>query len=441
MSETRTSLSQDAPLQIPDHDLIRCVGKGSYGEVWLAKSVIGTFRAVKIISRKTFRDDRPFDREFAGIQKFEAVSRTHPGLVSILHVGRNVAAGYFYYVMEVADDVSAGPAFQPDNYVPKTLSAELSRRGRLPPQEWLQIGLRLSEALAHLHQHGLIHRDIKPSNIIFVDGHPKFADIGLVTDVGEKASCVGTEGYMPPEGPGSPTADIYSFGKVLYEMSMGKSHEYFPELPTNLREFADSEQLMRLNEIVLKACAPNAQKRFQSAREVFEALAELAGRKIPVSGGGEVSNSSRSPLSVIILNVANPEPGPRVASLLEQKLAAMGHRVFVDRSRAIDVDWAREIERRIGNCDAAIALLSAASMSNEMLAYEIELARQSLQQRQGKPCLLPVRIQFDGKLPRPMAIAFEPRQTFSWAGEQDDERLLEEIANALETGSSVAAPS
>ena len=114
------------PLLIPDHELIRCIGCGSYGEVWLARNVIGAFRGVKIIRRKSMAADRPFEREFNGIQRFEPISRTHPGLVCILHVGRNDQAGYFYYVMEVADDVVSGQSISPAVYAPKTLGSELS---------------------------------------------------------------------------------------------------------------------------------------------------------------------------------------------------------------------------------------------------------------------------------------------------------------------------
>src|SRR5439155_10725102 len=92
---------------IPDHELIRRIGSGSYGEVWLARSVMGTFRAVKIVYRKSFDHGRPFEREFKGIQKYEPISRTHDGLIDILQIGRNDEAGYFYYVMELADDSSA----------------------------------------------------------------------------------------------------------------------------------------------------------------------------------------------------------------------------------------------------------------------------------------------------------------------------------------------
>ena len=64
-------------------------------------------------------------------------------------------------------------------------------------------------------------RDIKPSNIIFVGGRPKLADIGLVTDAGDARSIVGTEGYLAPEGPGTPQADIFALGRVLYEATTG----------------------------------------------------------------------------------------------------------------------------------------------------------------------------------------------------------------------------
>ncbi|MBI4661727.1 MAG: hypothetical protein HY735_23130, partial [Verrucomicrobia bacterium] len=94
------------PPQIPDHELLRLIGRGSYGEVWLARNVMGTFRAVKVVYRRSFDHDRPYEREFAGIQKFEPISRTHESQVDILHIGRNDQAGYFYYVMELADDAS-----------------------------------------------------------------------------------------------------------------------------------------------------------------------------------------------------------------------------------------------------------------------------------------------------------------------------------------------
>src|SRR5437763_317479 len=160
------------------------------------------------------------ERELAGIRKFDPVSRANDGFVDVLHVGQSEA--YFYYVMELADDAVSGETISPDTYSPKTLSRELAQRSRLPFEESLEIGITLSKALSYLHRRGLVHRDIKPSNIIFVHGLPKLADIGLVADMKDPKSFVGTEGFIPPEGPGTARSDIFSLGKVLYEASMGE---------------------------------------------------------------------------------------------------------------------------------------------------------------------------------------------------------------------------
>jgi eukaryotic-like serine/threonine-protein kinase len=191
------------------HELVCQIGQGSYGEVWLARSVMGSYRAAKFIFRKTFKEAHPFQRELAGIQRFEPVSRTHPGFVHVLHVGRNEGEDFFYYLMEVADDVGAGQNIDPTKYTPKTLSTEIARSGKLPVVQVIGLAKQLTGALAHLHERGLVHRDIKPANIVFVHGAPKLADIGLVANLEDARSYVGTEGFIPPEGPGSASARGY----------------------------------------------------------------------------------------------------------------------------------------------------------------------------------------------------------------------------------------
>jgi formylglycine-generating enzyme required for sulfatase activity len=257
--------------RVPNHELVRVIGRGAYGEIWLARSLTGAWRAIKIVDRRTFDSEKAFQREFEGMARFEPISRSDAGFVDILHVGRDEEGHFFYYVMELADDHAQGEAITPEDYVPKTLRTELSRRSRLLVDECLSIGLSLTRALGVLHQRGLVHRDIKPANVIFVGGTPKIADIGLVAAHGQD-TYVGTEGYVPPEGPGAPQADLYSLGKVLYEMAMGKDRMDFPALHTDLVEFPDRERLLRLNEILLRACAPDCGERYATAAEMCEDL-------------------------------------------------------------------------------------------------------------------------------------------------------------------------
>src|SRR5439155_17427710 len=285
--------------------------------VWLARNVLGECRAVKVIYRDKFEHDRPFEREFEGSRKFEPISRLHESQVDILHVGRNDAAGYFYYVMELAGDASNPVAAEVTRlisksdieqslltsaatYQPRTLKLDLYRQGRLPVDECVRIGLALTTALEHLHGHGLVHRDIKPSNIIFVNGVPKLADIGLVASMDATMSFVGTSGFLPLEGPGTPQADIYSLGKVLYEISMGRDRQEFPKLPPDLLVSASggsaigpvlpekeggsksaalsrvaATELLELNAVILKACHNDPNQRYQSAQEMASDLALL----------------------------------------------------------------------------------------------------------------------------------------------------------------------
>ena len=365
------SAGPQAP-RISDYDLLRCIGRGAYGDVWLAKTVMGTYRAVKIVYRKTFKDDGPFEREFNGIRRFETVSGTHPGLLNVLHVGRNDAAGYFYYAMEVADDEAFGQSIDPDKYMPRTLSSEISRRGRLPLNECIKLGLSLTNALEHLHRNGLIHRDIKPANIIFARGAPKLADIGLVTEIGNQVTLVYTPGYNPPEGPGKPGADVFSLGRALYVISTGKRAEDFPELPTDLSTREIETGYLEFNKVLLKACAHDVAERYHSAEEMREALSQAQG-----SANRPAAEISPPPFSqagaavqsrlVSIVYKSNVQPDARLLDLLEAGLREHSHQVFIDRHLSIGVKWAQEIEAKIRHSDAVIVLLSAASIQSEMV--------------------------------------------------------------------------
>lgn len=266
---------------IPDFELLRPIGRGSYGDVWLARAVTGMLRAIKIVWRERFAEPEPFEREFRGMKEFAAISLDDATQMALLHVGRNDTAGFFYYVMELADDAEHGRAIDPASYTPLTLAELRRRRGRLPAEECVRLGAELAQALASLHRRGLVHRDIKPSNVIFVGARLKLADVGLVTLASSAQTFVGTEGFVPPDGPGSPSADVYALGKVLYELATGLDRQRFPKLPDALRALPDWRGLLALNEVIMRACEPQRDKRYADAAALLAEL-EILCRGRPV---------------------------------------------------------------------------------------------------------------------------------------------------------------
>ena len=259
------------PVKIPNHRLLRCIGRGAYGEVWLAHDEIGVWRAVKILFRSNFKEATPYEREYRGIMQYTPLSRTHHGLVQILHVGREREAGYFYYVMELADCEAHGRRVDAATYAPRTLSHEIDQCLRLPLLESLVLVIELSEAVSYLHSRQLVHRDIKPANIIFVNNVPKLADVGLVAHIAEARrddKKLGTQGFVPPEGPGTIGADVYSLGKVLCEIYLGRAvAESTGEaaLPADLAPEPGQDELL---EIIRHACAEDLNHRYRLVKEM-----------------------------------------------------------------------------------------------------------------------------------------------------------------------------
>ena len=266
----------------PDYELFNPpFGEGAYGKVWLARNKAGQWRALKAVYLANFdQNTDPYEREFNGIKKYQPVSDKHPGLLRVEFVSEK-QAGYFYYVMELGDPLTPGWEQEPSTYKPRDLVSERahSHGRRLPVRECVRIGLALSDALDFIHRQGLTHRDIKPQNIIFVNGQPKLADLGLITEIkppDQERTLVGTPGYMPPppERPGTPQADIYALGMVLYVLSTGRNAAYFPEIATTLVEREDPADFLPLNTVILKACHLDPAQRYASAAEMHHALQE-----------------------------------------------------------------------------------------------------------------------------------------------------------------------
>jgi serine/threonine protein kinase len=100
-----------------------------------------------------------------------------------------------------------------------------------------------------------------------VEGHPKLADIGLVASADETKSFVGTEGYIPPEGPGTPAADVYSLGKVLNEVAAANSAQ-------------PDRSIQGLNLVIRRASAQNCKERYANAMEMLADLKKILGLNV-----------------------------------------------------------------------------------------------------------------------------------------------------------------
>ncbi|MFH0980705.1 MAG: protein kinase [Planctomycetota bacterium] len=215
--------------KVAGYRLIEAIGRGTFGEVWLAEELLtGLRRAVKLLPKTPQAGGPSPLRELKGVREYQEKSKDHPCLLQIYHVGETPEC--YYYAMELADptipasppdgaveaEVAAGvspaeeetglrgrrplqPAPGPPRqsgsldthrtdadagareYRPLTLAALIAREAPMPAARALDITAQVLRGLEHLHAQGLIHRDVKPSNVLVVGGQIKLGDMGLVT--------------------------------------------------------------------------------------------------------------------------------------------------------------------------------------------------------------------------------------------------------------------
>ncbi|MGA2662882.1 MAG: AAA-like domain-containing protein [Verrucomicrobiota bacterium] len=136
-------------------------------------------------------------------------------------------------------------------------------------------------------------------------------------------------------------------------------------------------------------------------------------------------------ISVVLVYKRDSRLDQELVDFIQSQLEENGFSVFIDRCLTVGMDWAREIEKQIRSADAIIPLLSAESIHSEMLSFEIETAREAAQLQQGRPRLLPVRVDYTGPLPEPLAGILDTIQYFLWEGPQDNLGLATELVEAL----------
>ena len=271
---------------------LREIGRGAHGVVHLARnSATGAFAALKVCDRPEGDAATPaalaaWERERRGTALYAALP-PHPGLVRILAFDEAPDGRSFRVAMELADPEDAPAsstgrsfgiqhsAFGIEVYRPRTLASVLQAEIALPLRDCLSLGLRLAGALEFLQSRHLAHRDVKPSNVLFVRGRPVLADVGLVADLREAKSLVGTPGYEPPEHHGTPQGDVYSLGRTLARASLGREPEEGGFVPCPEAD-SDAPGFWRWMQILARACALAPERRYRSAKALRKALAALA---------------------------------------------------------------------------------------------------------------------------------------------------------------------
>ncbi len=268
-AQATSPLPSQPPVAVPNHTLIRCLGAGGFGQVWLAKHALTEhYRACKLI---------PADKaiELDGLKRLKQRVPGHPSLFPIEEVGS--AEDWLYCLMPLADTASTDHAMLDDSgYEPLTLGVHLERHGRRPTDEVATIGLEISGAVRVLHEHGITHGDIKPANIMRLNGHWTLADYGLARDLSAPSGQGHTPGYSPPEGPGTRSADLYALGVVLMELLTSWPARMLADFrKTPIEQFKLDPDGPRLVEVILRATSNDTDERFGSVDELIEALQTL----------------------------------------------------------------------------------------------------------------------------------------------------------------------
>ena len=250
--------------------LVREIGHGAYGVVYLAVAPDGECAAVKVCRRDAVDPER-YSRELRGAKLYCAVPQKE-GLVRMRAFAETEWG--FYAVMDLADDEFGRIEVPIESYRPKTLASVIKGEKALPLKECVNLAIFLARGLAALQLHHLLHRDIKPANVLYINGRPVLSDPGLVVDESEAASFVGTPGYVPPEKFTDAASDVYSLGLTLKAASFGRQIEDIDKGPAAEAD-TGAKSFPAWWRILNKATDPTPSRRYQSAKALLKDLKSL----------------------------------------------------------------------------------------------------------------------------------------------------------------------
>ncbi|HSP81325.1 MAG TPA: serine/threonine-protein kinase, partial [Myxococcaceae bacterium] len=283
------------------YQLLRKLGAGSMGTVWIARQLSLDREVALKVLRPSFAGDPEFVFRFTQ-EALAAAQLVHHHVVQVYDCGSD--KGVHFFSMELVDDES--------------LASLIEREGRLDPEVAAGYILQAARGLQFAHQRGMVHRDIKPDNLLLNrNGIVKVADLGLVKQAlvehtrerlqavrsREEASAsrandssleraMGTPAYMAPEqiedsSAVDARADIYSLGCTLYHLLTGQPpfqadsvmavmsmHMVEPPVPPAERA---RHVPAFLSDLVLRMLAKRPQGRPERIDEVIQALEAFLG--------------------------------------------------------------------------------------------------------------------------------------------------------------------
>jgi serine/threonine protein kinase len=274
------------------YKILSSIGSGGFGTVYLAED---TWMNKRVAIKVPHRQNVNFGELLHEPRLLASLS--HPNIVSILTAEKQ--DNLFFIVMEyVSGD---------------TLETMILRDGTIDLARALDYTCQICNALDHAHQQGVIHRDLRPGNVLVTEGgRVKVADFGtsrFIELAAHGTTVIGSPPYMAPEqfhGKTVFASDIYSLGVTMYQMLTGV-------LPYSTPSPADLERLMKgdlvsppqlrnpsiptqINDIIMKAVAPEVGARYQRAGELMTAL--LAARTPAASRSVGRQTPSPTPVAV-----------------------------------------------------------------------------------------------------------------------------------------------
>jgi eukaryotic-like serine/threonine-protein kinase len=252
--------------------LVRELGEGGMGQVWLAEQTSPVRRQVALKLIKAGMYDQAVVQRFQWERQSLAIM-DHPAIAKVFDAG-TTPQGQPYFVME---------------YVPGLPITEYCDQNKLRIRDRLELFVQACEGVQHAHQKAIIHRDLKPANILVVEVDekpvPRIIDFGLAKATTPQAEgetlftqvghFVGTPGYMSPEQADpnvrdiDTRTDVYSLGAILYVLLTGA-------LPFDTKQWS-SQPIYELLRKLREEDPPSPSTRVSSDRDTTSASAEVRG--------------------------------------------------------------------------------------------------------------------------------------------------------------------